>query len=352
LKIFLFILDGCAVTQFEEAHTPFLDKIAEDGMISLECNAIFPTATYTGHSSIITGNYPEKHGMIGNQFWDRQNECIRNFDDFDSNENIESPTIFELLPFSTCAICEPVTRGASLIIKKKIIDALPLKIQNRTICKYLKDSYAPEIDFYMVNFQGVDGVGESEGPTSEEYLKCLEEVDKLLYSIKNQIHSDFVFIVTADHGMTTVEKNIDLERELKRNGFQVKCIASHRCSHIYSNSNIEEIENYLKSLPYIDKVFNSADIEEAHLNHERTGDLVVCAKKGFEFGEKKLNGSHGGATKDEMVVPFIVYDSKNKIIEHISLNSMSLLDICPTILDFFDIKSNVDFQGRSLYSNY
>ncbi|MFX1297939.1 MAG: alkaline phosphatase family protein [Promethearchaeota archaeon] len=347
--IFLFILDGCAVTQFKEANTPFLDKIAEEGKVSLECVAIFPTATYTGHSTIITGNYPEIHGMVGNQFWDRKMKCVRNFDDYDPNKNIETPTIFDLLPFPTCAICEPVTRGASLIVEKKFFDKISLDAQNRSIFEQLKNSVSPNIQFYMVNFQGVDGYGESAGPESKKYLNCLEEVDGFLSVLKNLIHSDFVFMVTADHGMTTVNLNINLEEELRIGGFQARCIASHRCSHIYTNSNLEELEKYLRTLPFIDRVFNSTEIERVHLKHKRTGDLVVCAKKGFEFGNEKLNGSHGGATQDEILVPFIFYDVKGELSDRISLESMSLTDICPTILDLFNIKPKVKFQGKSLY---
>ena len=129
----MFILDGCSVAEFKKARTPFLDQIAEAGLSSFECKAIFPTATYTGHSSIITGNYPELHGLVGNQLWDRDAKCIRNFDDFNPNENIESPTIFELLPFPTCAICEPVTKGADLVVEKKKFDVLDLEIQNQSV---------------------------------------------------------------------------------------------------------------------------------------------------------------------------------------------------------------------------
>ncbi|MFX1295623.1 MAG: alkaline phosphatase family protein [Promethearchaeota archaeon] len=352
MKIFLFILDGCAITQFKEANTPFLDTIAEEGKISLECKAIFPTATYTGHSTIITGNYPERHGMVGNQFWDRQYKCIRNFDDFDPNRNIESPTIFELLPFPSCAICEPVTKGASLITEKKIFDEFPIELQNRSIFDQLKKSLSSDINFYMINFQGVDGFGESLGPQSENYLNCLEEIDGFLLELKNQLYTDFIFMITADHGMTTVNINIDLETELRNDGINARCLASHRCSHIYTDSNLEELENHLNNMLFIDKVYNLLEIERTHLKHVRTGDFVVCAKKGFEFGEKKLKGSHGGSTKDEILVPFIFYDSTNQISEKISLEFMSLLDICPTILDLFNIKTNVKFQGKSLYTIY
>ncbi len=347
MYVILFILDGCAIAQFKKADTPFLDKISDEGYLSLNCKAVFPTATYTGHSSIITGTYPENHGMVGNQFWDRKNQCLRDFDTFDPNENIQSPTIFNLLPFSTCAICEPVTKGASVVVEKQYFDNLPLEQQNRSVFNALREALNNETQFYMVNFEGVDGFGESVGPESSRYSKCLEEIDGFIAKIASRLKSNFTFIITADHGMTSVDTNIDLGEELREDGFQTKCLASHRCCHIYTDENLDELELHLQKLQYIDQIFDYPKIVEHHLKHERSGDLIVSAKKGFEFGDKILSGSHGGYTKDELFVPLIIYESTGK--HEFSLDSASILNICPTILDMFDIQSNNKFQGNSFY---
>jgi predicted AlkP superfamily pyrophosphatase or phosphodiesterase len=287
--------------------------------------------------------------MVGNQFYDRKMKLVKNFDNYNPNEHILVPTIFELLPFPTCAICEPVPKGASVIIKKEIFDRLPIEQQNQSIFSHLEEKLFSDINFYMVNFQGVDGFGEIKGPTSREYLECLSEVDGFIEAIIKKVQSEYVMLITADHGMISVDTNIDLENDLRAEGFEVKCLASHRMSHIYAESPVNGLEDYLSTLPYIDKVFNSVELERIHLKHERTGDLVVSAKKGFEFGEKVLNGCHGGATPEEMLVPFILYDSTNKLTKNISLNSMKLVDICPTILNFLKIRPKCEFQGKSLY---
>jgi predicted AlkP superfamily pyrophosphatase or phosphodiesterase len=348
-KIFLFILDGCAAAQFEAAETPFLKKLAEEGRGTLDCEAVFPTATYCGHSTIISGCYPDKHGMVGNQFYDREMELVKNFDNYNPNEYILVPTIFELLPFPTCAICEPVPKGASVIIKKENFDHLPIEQQNQSIFSHLEEKLFSDINFYVVNFQGVDGFGETKGPTSREYLECLSEVDGFIEAIAKKVQSEYIMLITADHGMISVNTNIDLENDLKAEGFEVKCLASHRMSHIYAELPMNGLEDYLSTLPYIDKVFNFVELERIHLKHERTGDLVVSAKKGFEFGSKVLNGSHGGATPEEMRVPFIFYDSENKLTKKILFDSIGLVDICPTILDFLKVRPKCKFQGRSLY---
>lgn len=350
MKAFLIILDGCSVEELKKAKTPFIDEISKAGQSTDRCRAVFPTATYTGHSSIITGNYPEKHGMVGNRFWDRYNQCIRDFDYFDPNKNIQSPTIFELLSerITSCAICEPVTKGASLIREKKIFDQIPLESQNKVIFEHLKEVSSQKIDFCIVNFQGVDGFGERDGPEGLSYLKCLEEVDGYLSSLVNELQGRFLFIITADHGMTRVNQNIDLGRELTDAGFRVKALASHRTVHLYSEARIRDLEQHLETLPYLHKVLKLEDIERVHLSHKRTGDLVVSAKEGTEFGDKILKGSHGGATLKELIVPLIFYDSKEKIWNNVNLDDASLLDICPTILPLFRSHSQITFHGKNL----
>jgi predicted AlkP superfamily pyrophosphatase or phosphodiesterase len=348
-KVFLFILDGCAVAQFRAAKTPFLNRLSTEGKSTLECDAVFPTATFSGHASILTGTYPERHALVGNQFYDRKLNLVKNFDDYNPNEYILAPTIFELLPLPTCAVCEPVPKGASTIIKKQIFDVLPIDQQNQRIFNELEKLRPLNINLYVVNFQGVDGFGETKGPNSPEYAACLGEVDGFIETIAKQVQSEYMMLITADHGMTSVETNINLETELVKAGFEVKCLPSHRMSHLYTTPPTKELESFLKTLPYIDKVFHQKDLERIHLKHERSGDLVVSAKKGFEFGEKRLKGSHGGATRDETLVPFIIYDSEHQFTKEIALRKMNLVDICPTLLDILKIKPKVKFQGKSLY---
>ncbi|MHA1266743.1 MAG: alkaline phosphatase family protein [Candidatus Helarchaeota archaeon] len=348
-QVFLFILDGCAVEEFKKAETPFCDNLMREGEGTFRCRAVFPTATYTGHASIITGNYPEKHGMVGNQFWDRINNCIRNFDTFDPNTNIESKTLFELLPIRSCTICEPITKGASIVVEKQRFDRFPPEQQNQVIFQQLLRIINSKVQFFMINFQGVDGIGEHFGPSSSEYLHCLEEVDGFLEILQTKLKSEFLFFITADHGMVDVQKNIDLNQLLEEGGFNVKCLPSHRTCHLYAQHSTKDLNNYLRTLSYIDKIFNEEDLRSLHLKHRRSGDLVVSGSEGIEFGEKVLNGSHGGASEKELNVPFIFYDSEKKINIKLKSKSVKLVDICPTILDLFQITSNSKFQGKSIF---
>jgi predicted AlkP superfamily pyrophosphatase or phosphodiesterase len=241
-----------------------------------------------------------------------------------------------------------VTRGATQVVEKKIFDQMPVEKQNQAIFDRLCQCIDAKTRFYMVNFQAVDGFGEMMGPSSREYLECLEQVDGYLAKLSKMLGSDFIFIITADHGMVDVRENVNVGEELRKEGFRVEALASHRSCHIYTQAPIEELEKFLQSALYIDRVFNADALREWHLIHRRTGDLMVSAADGFEFGEKRLRGSHGGASDKELFVPLIIYDSENEINHNLNLGSVGLVDICPTILDFFSETPKLSFQGRSL----
>ena len=48
--------------------TPNLDFIKENGVHALSLQPCFPPKTFPNHYSIVTGLYPENHGIIANTF--------------------------------------------------------------------------------------------------------------------------------------------------------------------------------------------------------------------------------------------------------------------------------------------
>ena len=70
-------------------------------------------------------------------------------------------------------------------------------------------------------------------------------------------------------------------------------------------------------------------ISELRLLHPRSGDLVVTAMKGYEMGDTKIRGSHGGLTEEEMTVPLII--SHDGLLTSSELEEASILKIVEII---------------------
>jgi predicted AlkP superfamily pyrophosphatase or phosphodiesterase len=338
MKVYLAVLDGCNINWVKNAKTPFFDQISKKGIFTLSCRAVFPTATYTGHTSIITGKYPSEHGIVGNQFYDRKAKEVRNFDSYDPNACLETVTIFEEAEakgLKTAAIAEPVTKGAKHIIPKPYIQSFPVLTQNSKVLEEsIKLIKKEEPDLIVANFTAVDSIGEKYGSRSKEAIKIVEEVDKILKRIFEEYEAqslEVCMIISSDHGMTDGRKQIPLTKLLKKKKLDAISLVSHRTSHVYINSPEQKQKVYetLTETKGILEVMESKRISELKLLHPRSGDLIVTAQKGYELNNLKLRGSHGGITEEEMTVPLIT--SQEGLLTTSELENASILNITKII---------------------
>ena len=68
--VLLISLDGFRWDYRSKADTPNLDFLAENGVSSESFIPVFPSKTFPNHLSIVTGYYPENHGIISNNMYD------------------------------------------------------------------------------------------------------------------------------------------------------------------------------------------------------------------------------------------------------------------------------------------
>ena len=64
-------LDGFRNDYITRGYSPNLAKLANTGLTSEGLIPVFPSSTFTNHYSIVTGMYPQRHGLVGNTFYDR-----------------------------------------------------------------------------------------------------------------------------------------------------------------------------------------------------------------------------------------------------------------------------------------
>jgi predicted AlkP superfamily pyrophosphatase or phosphodiesterase len=69
--VILVSLDAFRWDYAERAATPALDSIAATGVRAKGLIPVFPSKTFPNHYSIVTGLYPDNHGVISNVFYDR-----------------------------------------------------------------------------------------------------------------------------------------------------------------------------------------------------------------------------------------------------------------------------------------
>ena len=76
--LILISLDGFRWDYVEKYHPPNLSSFIKNGVKAESLIPSFPTKTFPNHYTIATGLYPDKHGIIGNIFYDYKKDKLFN----------------------------------------------------------------------------------------------------------------------------------------------------------------------------------------------------------------------------------------------------------------------------------
>lgn len=118
--VILVSIDGWAHHYFDDpkCHMPAVKKLAAEGVRAMRMECSFPTVTWTNHTTLVTGVHPGKHGVLGNDYFDRQEwKKVPLIPDpiFNKEEIVKSPTIYDVAKkagLTTAGVIWPASRGA------------------------------------------------------------------------------------------------------------------------------------------------------------------------------------------------------------------------------------------------
>ncbi|AJY74768.1 alkaline phosphatase family protein [Paenibacillus beijingensis] len=116
-------IDGMANYYLQDPNVrmPNLRKLIRSGVCAEAMESVFPTATWAIHSSMVTGTYPRKHGVLGNWVIDRPGRRVgEHFGErlWNKADVLRRETWYDAakrMGWTTASICWPVTRGADTI---------------------------------------------------------------------------------------------------------------------------------------------------------------------------------------------------------------------------------------------
>ena len=118
--VVLMSVDGLANFYMDDpaAEMPTIRKLAAEGAKAAGMRASDPTVTWPNHTTLVTGVSPARHGVVGNNYFDRvKGEKVTLIWDpvLDKDEIVKVPTIYDLAKaagMKTVAIRWPATRNA------------------------------------------------------------------------------------------------------------------------------------------------------------------------------------------------------------------------------------------------
>jgi len=318
-------------------HTPFLKNYAATrGLNTIE--PMLPAVTTSVQSTFLTGQWPSAHGIVGNGWYDKKDCEVKFWKQ--SNKLVEADKIWDKAkkqdPSFTCANMfwwynmystadySVTPRPNYLADGRKMPDCYshPADLRdelqkelgqfplfsfwgpgaNISSTKWIADAsvltdkkydptltliYLPHLDYCLQKY----------GQDLKMISKDLEEVDHVVKGLVNYYKSKGSrIILLSEYGITNVHQPIHINRALRENGLlQIRvergfelldagaskafAVADHQLAHIYINdpAAFSKVRSLIEKVPGVKLILNKEEQKKYHIDHERSGDLVLMA---------------------------------------------------------------------------
>ena len=333
----LMVIDGLDPEYLAASPATNLGQLAKDGF-RVDASAVMPTVTNVNNVSLITGSYPEVHGINSN-FWLNRSSGEEVYTE--SGEFIGCETMFQRAAqqgartllvtakdklrtllgdgttLSVSSECPPdwVVEGVgepppiySVEVNQWVVDAARFILSNEPYDL----AYVTTTDYAMHTF----------APEESESQRHMELLDLAIGKLVETLPSPQV-LITADHGMSEKSTMVHLPEALADHGIVARAVPIIKDRYTVHHSNLggciylylsgDQVEPALAVLAETDGVDEALDREQAavrfHLMPDRIGDIMVMAGPRVVFGDPQQVDlpprlrSHGSL--HEAIVPII-----------------------------------------------
>jgi alkaline phosphatase D len=217
--VILVSLDGFRYDYAKRYHAEHLLALAAEGASAPEgMLPAFPSITFPNHYTIVTGLYPEHHGIVANSFYDPARRETYSYRD---SKTVTDGTWYGGTPLWVLAEqqgmrsasffwvgSEADIQGVRPSYYLKFDSSFPNGKRVEQVLAWLRLTPEQRPHFITLYFSDTDTAGHAYGPESAQVAAAVHELDgeigKLMDGVKeSKLPVDL--IVVSDHGMTKVE---------------------------------------------------------------------------------------------------------------------------------------------------
>jgi predicted AlkP superfamily pyrophosphatase or phosphodiesterase len=242
-------VDGLAAFYFDDpkAEMPTIHALAVAGAHASMMKSVTPTVTWPNHTTLVTGVYPARHGVVGNNYLDRatgQRVVLIGDPVLDKDALVKVPTLYDLAKaagLKTAALRWPATRNAPTL-DWTIPDVATAELTQRyTTPSLLAEANAAGIPILgkqgitvprddvstpvfnlvlrqhrpqlaLLHLENVDHTQHLSGPRSPEAYAAIKKADEQVRAVWEELQRDFpgraTLFVVSDHGFSPIKRII------------------------------------------------------------------------------------------------------------------------------------------------
>jgi predicted AlkP superfamily pyrophosphatase or phosphodiesterase len=226
--VILISIDGFRADYLDRGLTPTLAALAADGVRADAMKPSFPTLTFPNHYTLVTGLYPDHHGIVDNRMVDPSTGKRFVYKDADT---IADPAWWSGEPLWVGV--EKEGRHAATMFwpgSDVAIDGVRPSLWMHFDGRLTPDQRVDQLlrwtdlrgdarpSFFTLYLEQVDHAGHDDGPDSPEVNAAMRDVDAALARLVDGLKAHRLFdrtnlVIVSDHGMTSTapERQIFLD---------------------------------------------------------------------------------------------------------------------------------------------
>jgi predicted AlkP superfamily pyrophosphatase or phosphodiesterase len=304
--VVLVSIDGFRYDYADRYKTKNIQAVRDEGAGAESMIPSFPSVTFPNHISIVTGMYPEHHGIVGNSFYDpaRGAQYTMRSNSTDGSWIDARATPLWVLAeqqhlLSACMFwptCDGEIHGVRPAYWKLYDGNFPNEKRVQQVIDWLKLPAEKRPHFITLYFSDVDHAGHTFGPEAIETAEAAKVVDSMIGKLREGLDAlklPVNLIIVSDHGMQDVTYGaVDLEGEV---GAHVRVELDGPVALFYCKDaeTIEKTYAKLKKNSKLDVYRRAETPAWWHYNENpRSGDLVAIVKNAAVF-ELQATGARG-----------------------------------------------------------
>lgn len=318
-KILIFVIDGCPTDYITPETTPNLYRLGQDGFLKTVLSAM-PSVTNVNHATILTGDFPARHRVVGNYYYDRATGA-HGF--IESSHHMKADSILDLWARQGRSTALLTVKGKVLEVFGDHVD-IGINLQRPT-AEQLKRYSLPappavdSLDTYDWIFRACYQVMSQDDPdlvycTTNDYMMhnyapdtpearaVMGTIDRWIGAIYDLDPAREIYL-TADHGMGAKSRVINIQKKLDQAGFHTYCLlplkdrylANHRFQeggtvyvYVLDPQERDQARTFLEGQDYVQSVLpwqEAAERFRLPADPDAIGDLVALAPEDIAFGE-------------------------------------------------------------------
>ncbi len=354
--------------------SPNLDYIRENGVSAISLEPTFPSKTFPNHLSIITGMYPENHGIIMNFFDDPYHHLSYGLSD---SLSIRDPRWYLGEAFWETAERQGITcasyfwPGSELKLpyrrptyRQLYEHTRPYEQRVEGVLKWLQLPPEKRPHFITLYMHETDTQGHRYGPNSPEVNDAIRLLDSMLGKLigglkKINMLEQTNIIVVSDHGMTEVDTFRVVNVEAMLRNYQTKITGNGPVMMIQpADGQLRQVYEKLRENAAHYRVYRREEVPSYfHYSHNPyISSLVLVADLGWSLQTdagmarlrkmKSATGGNHGYDNHQMDMHGIFYAMGPAFRKGYHTGTLRNIDIYPLLCKVFNIIPRQNIDGK------